>query len=265
MSEDTTRIYMEYLWSKEAKKNVQLEFNFTCNFCHCDGHSSMCVHYVPNIGLTPKNRFRSHHPHDDSADGCFYFDTVEELLQHDFEVRIETQTSVFDDPDLNQFDLIVPIYTMSKIEKTECANLTAAVRSGVGLAGFHGGMCDAFRDSVDYQFMTGGQWVAHPGGIIDFRVNITRPDDPVMQGLSDFDYTSEQYYMHVDPVNEVLATTTFSGEHAEWVKDVVMPVVWKRRHGHGRVFYSALGHVSAEFQVPEMSTLFERGMLWAAR
>ena len=187
------------------------------------------------------------------------------LHQHYFEVRIETQTSVFDDPDLNQFDLIVPIYTMSKIEKTECANLTAAVRSGVGLAGFHGGMCDAFRDSVDYQFMTGGQWVAHPGGIIDFRVNITRPDDPVMHGLSDFDYTSEQYYMHVDPVNEVLATTTFSGEHAEWVKDVVMPVVWKRRHGHGRVFYSALGHVSAEFQVPEMSTLFERGMLWAAR
>ena len=84
MSEDTTRIYMEYLWSKEAKKNVQLEFNFTCNFCHCDGHSSICVHYVPNIGPASKNRFRSHHPHDDSADGCFYFDTVEELLQHDF-------------------------------------------------------------------------------------------------------------------------------------------------------------------------------------
>lgn len=191
---------------------------------------------------------------------------VSDILQNNgFEVRVETQTAAFVDPALAQLDLIVPIYTMSKIEKEECANLTAAVRSGVGLAGFHGGMCDSFRDSVEYQFMTGGQWVAHPGGVIDYRVNITRPEDPVMAGLSDFDYRSEQYYMHVDPSNEVLATTTFSGEHAEWITGVVMPVAWKRRHGQGRVFYSSLGHVSAEFQVPQMRTIFERGMLWAAR
>jgi uncharacterized protein len=193
-------------------------------------------------------------------------DIVRGILQNNgFEVRVETQTAAFADPVLAQLDLIVPIYTMSKIEKTECANLTAAVRSGVGLAGFHGGMCDSFRDSVEYQFMTGGQWVAHPGNVIDYRVNISKPDDPVMAGLADFDYRSEQYYMHVDPSNEVLATTTFSGEHADWIKGVVMPVAWKRRHGQGRVFYSALGHVAAEFQVPQMRTIFERGMLWAAR
>lgn len=187
------------------------------------------------------------------------------LKRQGFEVQVETSTRAFADPGLKDLSLIVPIYTMSKIEKDECANLTAAVQGGVGLAGFHGGMCDAFRDAVDYQFMTGGQWVAHPGGVIDFRVDIARPDDPVMAGLHAFDYRSEQYYMHVDPSNEVLATTTFSGEHAPWTQGVVMPVAWKRRHGQGRVFYSALGHVSAEFQVPEMATLFERGMLWAAR
>jgi uncharacterized protein len=193
-------------------------------------------------------------------------DIVRGILQNNgFEVRVETQTAAFADPALAQLDLIVPIYTMSKIEKAECANLTAAVRSGVGLAGFHGGMCDSFRDSVEYQFMTGGQWVAHPGNVIDYRVNISKPDDPVMAGLADFDYRSEQYYMHVDPSNEVLATTTFSGEHADWINGVVMPVAWKRRHGQGRVFYSALGHVAAEFQVPQMRTIFERGMLWAAR
>ena len=191
------------------------------------------------------------------------------LLKNDFEVRLETQTAAFADPALALLDLIVPIFTMSKIEKEECANLTAAVRSGVGLAGFHGGMCDAFRDSVEYQFMTGGQWVAHPGGVIDYRVNfgvnIGKQRDAIVAGLADFDYRSEQYYMHVDPSNEVLATTTFNGEHADWIEGVVMPVVWKRRHGKGRVFYSSLGHVSAEFQVPEMNTLFERGMLWEAR
>jgi type 1 glutamine amidotransferase len=187
------------------------------------------------------------------------------LLRNDFKVQVEKQIAAFAAPDLDRMDLIVPIITNSTITKAECDNLTAAVRSGVGLAGFHGGMCDAFRDTVDYQFMTGGQWVAHPGNIVDFRVDIAKPQDPVMAGLSAFDYRSEQYYMHVDPANEVLATTTFSGEHAPWVKGVVMPVVWKRRHGAGRVFYSALGHVAAEFKVPQMSTVLERGMLWAAR
>jgi uncharacterized protein len=185
--------------------------------------------------------------------------------EDEFQVRLETETRAFADPDLSRFSLIVPIYTMSKIEKDEVANLSRAVREGVGLAGFHGGMGDAFREAVEYQFMCGGQWVAHPGNIIDYRVIITRRDDPVMEGIQDFDYCSEQYYMHVDPSNEVLATTTFSGEHAPWIEGVVMPVVWKRRHGNGRVFYSSLGHVAKEFAVPEMRTILRRGMLWAAR
>lgn len=188
------------------------------------------------------------------------------MLEEDgFSVRMETSTSAFADPNLGKLSLIVPIFTMSKIEKDEVANLSQAVRGGVGLAGYHGGMGDAFREAVEYQFMCGGQWVAHPGNIIDYRVNITHSDDPIMQDIRDFDYRSEQYYMHVDPSNEVLATTTFSGEHAPWIEGVVMPVAWKRRHGEGRVFYSSLGHVAKEFEVPEMRTILRRGMLWAAR
>ena len=187
------------------------------------------------------------------------------LREEGFSVFTETSTEAFADPGLKDLSLIVPIMTMSRIEKEEVANLTAAVRDGVGLAGFHGGMGDAFRDVPDYQFMCGGQWVAHPGNIIDYRVDVVRPDDPVMQGIDSFAYRSEQYYMHVDPANEVLATTTFTGAHAPWIEGVVMPVVWKRRHGKGRVFYSSLGHVSAEFDVPPMRTILRRGMAWAAR
>lgn len=187
------------------------------------------------------------------------------LEEEGFKVYVENSTEAFADPALSDMSLVVPICTMSKIEKEELSNLTGAVRDGVGLAGYHGGMCDAFREAVEYQFMCGGQWVAHPGNIIDYRVNITRPDDPIMEGIGDFDYHSEQYYMHVDPSNEVLATTTFSGEHAYWIEGVVMPVVWKRRHGEGRVFYSSLGHLAKEFEVPEMRTILRRGMLWAAR
>lgn len=171
----------------------------------------------------------------------------------------------FDDPELGRFDLIVPICTMSKIDKPVVEALCATVRAGTGLGGFHGGMCDAFREQTEYQFMCGGQWVAHPGNIIDYRVTITAPDDPITAGIGDFDYHSEQYYMHVDPGIEVLATTTFSGEHAPWTRGVVMPQVWKHRYGAARVFFSALGHVSAEFAVPQMHEIVRRGLTWAMR
>jgi type 1 glutamine amidotransferase len=188
------------------------------------------------------------------------------LHEDGFTVRTATETSAFADPSIHDLSLIIPIYTMSKIEKDEVQNLTKAVENGVGLAGHHGGMSDAFRDAVDYQFMVGGQWVAHPGNIIDYTVDITRPEDPIMAGLpASFPYTSEQYYMHVDPAIEVLATTTFSGEHAWWTKDVVMPVVWKHHHGKGRVFHMTLSHRAKEFDNTSMATIMRRGMNWAAR
>lgn len=112
--------------------------------------------------------------------------------------------------------------------------------------------------------MVGGQWVAHPGGVIDYEVNITAVDDPITAGLKDFKMLSEQYYMHVDPNVEVLATTTFSDEYAPWIKGTVMPVVWKKMYGQGRVFYSSLGHVAKDFEVPEVLKIMQRGLLWAS-
>ncbi|MGN6100676.1 MAG: ThuA domain-containing protein [Devosia sp.] len=187
------------------------------------------------------------------------------LHEDGFTVRMSTETKAFADPAIHELSLIVPVFTMSKIEKDEAINLAKAIEGGVGMAGHHGGMGDAFRESTEYQFITGGQWVAHPGNVIDYTVDVTKPDDPIMQGIKSFPYTSEQYYMHVDPANEVLATTTFSGEHAWWIKGVVMPVVWKRHYGKGRVFYSSLGHKAKEFEVPEMATILRRGLNWAAR
>jgi uncharacterized protein len=116
--------------------------------------------------------------------------------------------------------------------------------------------------------MTGGQWVAHPGGKVDYEVNfIKRPGlDPVTVGLEDFSIHSEQYYMHVDPSNDVLATTTFPGtEDAPWTKGCIMPVAWKRAYGQGRVFYTALGHDVLDFDVPQVLDLVVRGSVWASR
>ena len=106
--------------------------------------------------------------------------------------------------------------------------------------------------------------MGHPGGIIDYRVNIIDNADPITADLDDFAMHSEQYYMHVDPSNEVLATTTFSGEHCPWIEGNVMPVVWKRTFGKGRIFYASLGHVASDFEVAEAKEIQRRGLLWAA-
>jgi type 1 glutamine amidotransferase len=188
------------------------------------------------------------------------------LEGHGYHVdREPTLDALIDVARMSTYDLIVPMYTQSEITREQEKGLLDAVKAGAGLGGWHGGMGDAFRNNTEYQFACGGQWVAHPGNIIDYTVNITNHDDPITSGLSDFDMHSEQYFMHVDPSNEVLVTTTFSGEHAPWVAGTVMPVVWKRKYGDGKVFYCSLGHVDTDFEVPEAQTLVERGLLWATR
>jgi len=190
------------------------------------------------------------------------------LVEQGFEVEIsDTLDSYLDVEKLKKLDVIIQVYTQGTIKPEQERSLLEAVKSGVGLAGWHGGLADSFRFNTEYQFMVGGQWVAHPGGIIDYEVNIVpeKKNDPVVRGLNDFKMHSEQYYMHVDPVVEVLATTTFSGQYAPWIEGVVMPVVWKKYYGKGRVFYSSLGHVASDFDVPEAREIVRRGILWAAR
>lgn len=190
------------------------------------------------------------------------------LRESGYDVRIEDNMDVYtDEAYMLSLDLVVPIWTMGTITGEQEKGLLAAVKSGVGLGGWHGGTCDSFRNNTGYQWMTGGQWVAHPGNIIDYTVNITDHEHEITRGLSDFQMHSEQYYMHTDPGNQVLATTTFDGTHegADWVAGTVMPVVWLRRWGQGRVFYSSLGHQNVDFEVFEAAEIVRRGLLWASR
>jgi len=180
-----------------------------------------------------------------------------------FEVGRFDSLGILDDAEtLKAADLIVPIWTMGKLESAQEKNLSAAVREGSGLGGFHGGIGDAFRGAIDYEWMVGGHFVGHPH-VGPYRVKVTRPESEIVSGLpAVFDYESEQYYMMMDPGVEVLATTTYRYEG----RDCEMPVIWTKRWGKGRVFYSALGHQSAEFEsYPAVFDMTVRGLRWAAR
>lgn len=190
------------------------------------------------------------------------------LEKEQFEVEVSDTLESFADADkLKGLDLIVPVWTMGRIEQQWVTNVSNAVQSGVGLAGCHGGMCDAFRENTDWQFMTGGQWVAHPGNDgVEYVVNIANSSSPLVDGLEDFTVSSEQYYLHIDPAVEVLATTRFPvvpGPHS-LNKPVDMPVAWTKRWGAGRVYYNSLGHHADIVDIPVVTEMMRRGFLWCA-
>lgn len=207
------------------------------------------------------------------------------LSQQNFEVEtFDTLEPLTDEAKMQSFDLIIPIWSSARsshssewgnMTRAQEAGLLKAVESGLGIVGWHGHMGDAFRDRPNYHFMVGGQFVGHPPGwpdnplpeddFIDYQVNIVDSDDPIVEGLADFWVHGEQYYMHVDPSNEVLATTTFSGEYLPWIEGCIMPVVWKRRWGEGRIFYCSIGHTVDELNIAEVMEMIKRGMRWASR
>ncbi|MGW7158786.1 ThuA domain-containing protein [Paenibacillus taichungensis] len=190
------------------------------------------------------------------------------LKEEQFEVEVSDTLEAYADAEkLLGLDLIVPLWTMGQIEQELVNNVSAAVQSGVGLAGLHGGMCDAFRNNVDWQFMTGGQWVAHPGNDgVEYTVNMKRGSSPLLDHIKDFQVKSEQYYLHVDPAVEVLATTRFpivNGPHAA-NGPVDMPVVWTKRWGAGRVFYNSLGHHADIVEMKQVTEMMRSGFKWTA-
>jgi uncharacterized protein len=186
-----------------------------------------------------------------------------ELRAKDFEVRVEASLDVLSDAAyLKTLDLIVPIWTMGTLGKEQSKNLCSAIKDGVGLGGFHGGMGDAFRGDIDYEWMVGGHFVGHPY-VGDYTVELTKVKSPITKGMAEsFPYKSEQYYMMLDPGLDILATTVYEHEG----RKTVMPVVWTKSWGKGRVFYSALGHTAAELEGhPEVLAMTIRGMRWAAK
>lgn len=184
------------------------------------------------------------------------------LAGHGFEVEIVDTLAVYDDADrIRAQDLIVPTWTMGQLGPEAERTLCDAVAAGVGLAGWHAGLCDAFRTNTDFQFMVGGQFVAHPGGMLpSWLVRIVDPEHEITRGISDFVmHGTERYYLHTDPSNHVLAVSRIEEGGFD------MTVAWTRSWGRGRVAYVSIGHTFEDFDVPEALTLIERSLLWAAR
>jgi len=225
------------------------------------------------------------------------------LEEIDFDVEMSDSLDAYADGEkLRGLNLIVPHWTMGDMPLENIEAVVGAVAGGVGIAGCHAGLCDAFRGSLDWQFMVGGQLVAHVGAAgvdghgLEFEVNIKKGSSPIVEGIEDFTAYDEQYYLQVDPSIKVLATTkvppqdgplksdgtaamnydycfgmwnfqekdVLQGPHVE-NGSIEMPVVWTRQWGKGRVFYNSLGHDEKRTNQEPFLTITKRGFLWAAK
>jgi type 1 glutamine amidotransferase len=192
------------------------------------------------------------------------------LEQHGFVVEIHDSPEIYADADrLAATDLVVQCYSHGVATDEQVLGLSAAVAAGTGLAGWHGGICDSFRGSPDYLHLTGGQWAAHPGGFVEYDVEVLpgKADHELVAGLNQrWSLNTEQYWVLTDELNDVLATTTF-GVRADtvWREPLTSPAVWTRQWGNGKVFVSTIGHKLEDLDHPDVRTLTERGLLWASR
>lgn len=204
------------------------------------------------------------------------------LAEHGYEVRVEDSTAVYADADyLAGVDVIVQTVTMSTIENAELSGLIAAVAAGTGLAGWHGGIADSYRNSSDYLQLIGGQFATHPpkapraelvgeaaDNFLRHTIDIVpeRADHPIVAGISDFELTTEQYWVLSDEYNDVLATTTLAARDFDpWHRPVTCPAIWTRQWGAGRIFVSTPGHELSVVDDQNVRTVIERGILWASR
>lgn len=192
-----------------------------------------------------------------------FSEIVERKFLQAFDVEKHSDLHIFEQGGLLDFDIILPIWTQGHLTELQEKHLLYAIENGVGLVAWHG-VADAFNNNQRFKQLLGGQFVAHPGEITKYRVNFLSPADHIAEGLEDFEIESEQYYMLVDPNNQVLATTTFYSQDMPWIDKSVMPVVWKRHWGKGKVFYCAIGHTPQDFEIPEVATSIQRGIVWAS-
>jgi uncharacterized protein len=181
------------------------------------------------------------------------------LESNGFTLRVAETLDVYADPvAMSEADLIVQCWTRGRFTPEQENGLVERVAAGAGFAGWHGGVLAIGYEAARYQHMVGGRFLFHPGGLVDHTVEVT-DGEPCR-----YDVHTEQYYLHVDPTLDVLATTTFRGTpDAPETAGAVMPVTWRRPFRRGRVFVTTLGHSPDDLTVPPTRAMVERGLLWA--
>jgi type 1 glutamine amidotransferase len=219
-----------------------------------------------------------------------------ELLGRHERVRTRVAEDYRDPDAIDRSDFLVT-YTVDVVPDEPVAErLRQYVASGKRWLALHGTNSvlryakgrgwEAPRESRVFMETVGSQFIAHPP-IAPYRVEVTRPDHPLVAGIEPFDADDELYLSELHPPLDVLLHTRYKGEapgfaERDWRQDDPRPVMYIKRVGAGEVLYLTLGHARGRYDMrplmdeypkvergswdmPAFRELLNRGILWAAR
>ncbi len=145
---------------------------------------------------------------------------------------------------------------------------------------------DTTRDQPVLMETLGSQFVAHPP-IGPFKVTVSDPSHPLVEGIDAFEVEDELYLCEYHEPIEPLLETRFTGTapgfvEGEFPDDEPRLVMYLHRVGEGCVLYLTLGHCRGHYDMrpvmdyyptiercawesPVFYELLRRGIRWAAR
>jgi type 1 glutamine amidotransferase len=182
--------------------------------------------------------------------------SLEATLKKDdrFEVtRIENDLEALVAPKLDPFDVVVFEYTVGEITEAQKRGIMSAVASGKGFVGIHSA-ADSFRGDPDWEAFVGGHFITHPA-YRQFQVSVTDEKSSVTDGIAEFFITDEQYILDYDSRVKVLGSGLYKGK--------VMPAIWTKSWGKGKVYYMSFGHDPRSCEQEIFKTLLVRAVRWA--
>ena len=178
---------------------------------------------------------------------------LKEYFKAGINISYTTDPASLNEQNLSRYDGLILYANHDSITASQSKALLSFVAGGKGFIPLHcASWC--FRNDPEIVALIGGQFKTHKYD--SFPAFIKKPEHPVMKDVPVF-WTKDETYVHdkINPDIEVLSERV-EGNHRE-------PYTWVRRHGKGRVFYTAYGHDINTFRTQGFLDLVKNGILWA--
>lgn len=174
---------------------------------------------------------------------------------------------------LNDFDAVL-FYTGGTLEMDDQqkADFLSFIRDdGKGFIGVHSATI-TFTRWPEYGEMIGGYFDEHPWNVFDAPIVVEDPSFPGMkQWPATFTFSDEIYQMKNFSRENTRVLMRLDASKLDLKnpkvhrKDNDFAVAWAKMYGKGRVFYTTLGHMEANWDKPEMQKMFVEATRWAMR
>ncbi|HTW08922.1 MAG TPA: ThuA domain-containing protein [Acidimicrobiales bacterium] len=210
--------------------------------------------------VTSRGNLAPGHPYRGWVHG-FYPEVVKDALAGAADLAVTGSTEALSADVLSHFDVVVNNSLFLEPTTEQFDALFSFVEAGGGFMALHTGLV-SFLNDARYEQMLGARFIGH-APIKAFQVDPNdvwygwgvdgSPKHPISDGMATFGTLDELY---VEQVNTAELSVVARAE--------LLPVMWVRSFGSGRVACLTLGHDAAAMAVPGFRHLLTNGVLWAA-